>query len=44
MADFPAVVDLRRLGGSNGFGLVGIDRGDPSGEFVASAGYVNGAA
>ena len=42
MADFPAIIDLDLLNGSDGFRLDGIDPGDYSGFSVASAGDVNG--
>jgi Ca2+-binding RTX toxin-like protein len=42
MADFPAVIDLDALDGTDGFQLNGIDPYDYSGFSVASAGDVNG--
>jgi len=42
MADFPAVIDLSLLDGSDGFRLDGTNFGDYSGFSVASAGDVNG--
>jgi hypothetical protein len=42
MADFPAIIELDLLDGSDGFRLDGIDPGDYSGFSVASAGDVNG--
>jgi Ca2+-binding RTX toxin-like protein len=42
MADFPAVIDLDTLDGTDGFRLDGVDIGDYSGFSVASAGDVNG--
>ncbi len=42
MAQFPAIIDLATLDGTNGFRLDGIDADDASGRSVASAGDVNG--
>ncbi len=42
MSQFPAVIALSSLNGSNGFKLSGVAAGDLSGRSVASAGDVNG--
>jgi hypothetical protein len=42
MAQFPSVIELSSLNGSNGFKLSGAAAGDGSGRSVASAGDVNG--
>ena len=42
MAQYPAIIDLSDLNGSNGFKLDGEANGDLSGFSVASAGDVNG--
>jgi hypothetical protein len=42
MAQFPVVIELSSLNGSNGFKLSGVAAGDDSGFSVASAGDVNG--
>jgi len=39
---FPATFDLTTLDGTNGFRIRGVHYGDDSGEFVASAGDING--
>jgi Ca2+-binding RTX toxin-like protein len=42
MSQFPAVIDLSTLNGTNGFTLIGADIVDNSGRSVASAGDING--
>ncbi|MEO1278475.1 MAG: integrin alpha [Planctomycetota bacterium] len=39
---FPAVIELADLDGTDGFRIEGVDANDSSGEFVASAGDING--
>jgi len=42
MPQFPAIIELSRLDGTNGFKISGVATGDNSGFSVASAGDVNG--
>lgn len=42
MAQYPAIIDLATLDGSDGFRLIGAKREDRSGRSVASAGDING--